>query len=44
VHCRCDLGTSDVNGYDGEDGAIADVDEEEDASQGDDASTQNVED
>jgi hypothetical protein len=41
-----DLGPSDVNGYEGEDGddADADADEEEDASQVDDGSTQNVED
>jgi hypothetical protein len=43
---RFDLGTSDVNGYEGEDGDDADVDadEEEEASQADDGSTQNVED
>jgi hypothetical protein len=43
---RFDLGTSDVNGYQGEDGndADADGDEEEEASQADDGSTQNVED
>jgi hypothetical protein len=39
-----DLGTSDVNGYEGEDGDEADVNEEEEASQADDGSTQNVED
>ena len=47
---RFDLGTSDVDGYEGEDGddadadADADADEEEEASQVDDGSTQNVED
>jgi hypothetical protein len=41
---RTDLGPSDVNGYEGEDGDDADVDEEEEASQVDDGSTQNVED
>jgi hypothetical protein len=43
---RIDLGPSDVDGYEGEDGddADADADEEEDASQVDDGSTQNVED
>jgi len=43
---RFDLGTSDVDGYEGEDGDDADVDadEEEQASQADDVSTQNVED
>jgi hypothetical protein len=42
----CDLGTSDVDGYEGEDGddADGDADEEEEALQADDASTQNVED
>jgi hypothetical protein len=39
---RFDLGTSDVDGYEGEDGDNAD--EEEEASQADDGSTQNVED
>jgi hypothetical protein len=39
---RFDLGTSDVDGYEGEDGD--DADEEEDASHADDGSTQNVED
>jgi hypothetical protein len=39
---RCQLGTSDVNGYDGEDGDNAD--EEEETSPADDGSTQNVED
>jgi hypothetical protein len=39
-----DLGTSDVNGYEGEDGDDADADEEEEASQADDGSTHNVED
>ena len=43
---RFNLGTSDVDGYEGEDGedADADADEEEEASQADDGSTQNVED
>jgi len=41
-----DLGTSDVDGYEGEDGddVDADADEEEESSQVDDGSTQNVED
>jgi hypothetical protein len=39
---RFDLGTSDVNGYEGEDGDNADEDEEEEASQANDGSTQNV--
>ena len=43
---RFDLGTSDVDRYEGEDGddADADADEEEEASQADDGSTHNVED
>jgi len=43
---RFELGISDVDGYEGEDGdnADADADEEEEASQADDGSTQNVED
>ena len=43
---RFDLGSSDVERYEGEDGddADADADEEEEASQADDGSTQNVED
>ena len=41
---RFDLGTSDVDGYEGNDGNDADADEEEDASLADDGSTQNVED
>jgi hypothetical protein len=41
---RTDLGPSDVDGYEGEDGDDADVDEEEAASQADDGSTQNVKD
>jgi hypothetical protein len=41
---RFDLGTSDVDGYEGEDGDDADADEEEEASQAHDGSTQNVED
>jgi len=41
---RFDLGTSNVNRYEGEDGdnADADADEEEEASQADDGSMQNV--
>jgi len=39
-----DLRTSDVNGDAGEDGDDADADQEEEASQADDGSTQNVED
>jgi hypothetical protein len=41
---RFDLGTSDVDGYEGEDSDDADEDEEEEASQAEDGSTQNVED
>jgi len=41
---RCDLGTSDVDGYEGEDGDDADADEEEEPSQAEDGSTQNVDD
>jgi len=41
---RFDLGTSDVDGYEGEDGDAAYEDEEEEALQADDWSTQNVED
>ena len=41
---RFGLGTSHVDGYEGEDGDDADADEEEEASQADDGSTQNVED
>jgi hypothetical protein len=43
---RYDLGTSDLDGYEGEDGdyADADADEEEESSQVEDGSTQNVED
>jgi len=41
---RFDLGTSDVYGYEGEDGDDVYADEEEEASQGDDGSTQTVED
>jgi len=42
---RFDMGTSAVDGYEGEDGADADADadEDEEASQADDGSTQNVE-
>jgi hypothetical protein len=39
-----DVGPSDLDGYEGEDGDDADVDEEEDGSQADHGSTQNVED
>jgi len=39
-----DLGTCDVDGYEGKDGDDVDADEEEEASQADDGSTQNVED
>ena len=40
------MGTSDVDGYEGEDGkdADADADEEVEASEADDGSMQNVED
>jgi len=41
---RFDLGTSNVDGYEGEDGNYADADEGEEASQADDGSMQNVED
>jgi len=41
---RTDLGPSDVDGYEGEDGDDAAADEEEEASQADDGSTQTVED
>jgi len=41
---RTDMGTSDVDGYECDDGDDADTDEEEVASQADDGSTQNVED
>jgi len=41
---RTDLGPSDVDGNEGEDGDDADADEEEEVSQADDGSTQNVED
>jgi len=41
---RFDLGTSNVDGYEGKDGDDADADEEEEASQAHDGSTQNVED
>jgi len=41
---KFDLGTSDVDGYEGEDGEDADAHEEEEASHADDGSTQNVED
>jgi len=41
---RFNLRTSDVDGYEGEDGNDAYADEEEEASQADDGSTQNVED
>jgi hypothetical protein len=38
------LGSSDIDGYEGEDGDDEDADEEGEASQPDDGSTQNVED
>jgi len=43
---RFDLGTSDVDGYEGEDGddVDADADDEQETSQADDGSTHNVED
>jgi hypothetical protein len=41
---RLHLGTGDVDGYEGEDGDDGDADEEEEGSQADDGSTQNVED
>jgi hypothetical protein len=41
---RFDLVTSDVNGYEGEDGDDADANEEEEALQANDGSTQNLED
>jgi len=41
---KFDLGTSDVDGNEGDDGDDADADEEEAASLADDGSTQNVED
>jgi hypothetical protein len=40
---KTNLGPSDVDRYEGEDGDDADADEEEEASQADDRSTQNVE-
>jgi len=43
-HSRFDLGTSDVDGYEGEGGDNADADAEQEASQADDGSTPNVED
>jgi hypothetical protein len=39
---RFGLGTSDVNRYEGEEGDDADADEEEEASQADDGSMQNI--
>jgi hypothetical protein len=41
---RFDLGISNIDGYEGEDGDNADPDEEEEVSQADDGSTQHVED
>jgi hypothetical protein len=41
---RFELGTSDVDGHNGEDGDDADPDAEEEAAQANDGSTQNVED
>lgn len=38
----CRLGTSGVDGYEGEDRDNADADEKEETSAGDDGSTQNV--
>jgi len=42
--CRTDLGPTHVDGYEGEDGEYADADEEEETSDADDGSMQNVED
>jgi hypothetical protein len=41
---RFDLGTSDVDGYEGDNGDDADADEEEEASQADEGLTQTLED
>jgi hypothetical protein len=41
---RTDLRPSDVDRYEGKDGDDADADEEEEASQANDGSTQNVDD
>ena len=41
---QCDLGTLDVNGFDGDDGNVGDADEDEEGLQADDGSMQNVED
>ena len=41
---RFDLGTNDIDRYEGEDGDNADADEEEEAPKANDRSTQNVED
>jgi hypothetical protein len=41
---RTDLGPSDVNGYEGENGDDADGDEEDEAPQADDGSTETMED
>jgi hypothetical protein len=41
---RFDLGTSNMDGYEGHDGQDADADEEEEASQADDGLTQTLED
>jgi len=41
---RFDLGTSNVDGYEGEDGDDEDADAEEETSQADNGSMQNVED
>jgi hypothetical protein len=43
-HSRFDLGTSDVDGNDDDDGDVADADEKEDALEADDVSMQSVED
>jgi hypothetical protein len=41
---KTDLGPSDLDEYEGEDGDDTDVDEEEEALQADEGSTQNVDD
>jgi hypothetical protein len=43
-HSKCDLGTSNIRGYQCEDGGNADANAEGKASQADDQSTPNVED
>ena len=42
AHSTLDLGASDVDRYEGEESDTADADEEQDASQADDRSTQNL--